>query len=188
MQLNYRGRKYETNSPVVGLRNSNPADATLSYRGVSYDTNLPVQISTNAPLEAVVLTETGAAPVTQLNYRGIQYEANSPVVNLCNSNPADATLKYRGISYTTNLPVDAATEAPIEAVSVPVAAVFTDRARVLMMNHHRQVKQRQQVMLTRLANSIGLDTNQSNQYWNHIQGKVHPSFWATYDRSHVASS
>ncbi|MBD1910614.1 MULTISPECIES: DUF4278 domain-containing protein [unclassified Leptolyngbya] len=156
----------------------------------------------------------------QLNYRGIKYEANSPVVNLNNSNPADATLRYRGNAYDTNLPVvaqakveaadatlqyrgntynaalptiaqpsaESVASSVVEADPAPVAAVSGDRARSLMMNHHRQVKQRQQVMLSRLATSIGLDGSETAKYWNHIQGKVHPSFWATYDRSHAASS
>jgi len=34
---------------------------------------------------------------------------------------------------------------------------------------------------------VGLDADVT-QYWNHIQGKVHPSFWSTYDRSGAASS
>jgi len=130
----------------------------------------------------------------QLNYRGINYESNSPVVGLRNSNLADATLKYRGNTYDTNLPVEAEPKVEIiaypltETVSAPAATTANDRARTLMMNHHRQVKQRQQVMLSRLATSIGLNADETTQYWNHIQGKVHPSFWATYDRSHAASS
>jgi hypothetical protein len=34
----------------------------------------------------------------------------------------------------------------------------------------------------------GMTAEDAGRYWNHIQGKVHPSFWATYDRSHAASS
>jgi len=131
----------------------------------------------------------------QLNYRGVNYESNSPILGVRNSNPADATLTYRGNDYDTNLPVAARTEAVeviefslTEPVSASVATSSNDRARALMMNHHRQVKQRQQVMLARLATSIGLNANETTQYWNHIQGKVHPSFWATYDRSRAASS
>ena len=56
-----------------------------------------------------------------------------------------------------------------------------------MMNRHRSVKQRQQSMLGRLAIETGLPV-EAAQYWNHIQGKVHPSFWATYSRSGAAAS
>ncbi|NJO48958.1 MAG: hypothetical protein HC840_05150 [Leptolyngbyaceae cyanobacterium RM2_2_4] len=72
---------------------------------------------------------------------------------------------------------------------VPAAAASTeDRARSLMMGHHRLIKQRQQVMLSRLAAEVGLTAADASHYWNHIQGKVHPGFSATYDRSHVALS
>lgn len=129
----------------------------------------------------------------KLHYRGNAYESNSPVVGLNNSNLADAELKYRGNTYVTNQPVaseriEMVTVPLTETVSVPVAASFNNRARFLMMNHHRQVKRRQQAMLTRVATSIGLDASESTGYWGHIQGKVQPSFWNTYDRSHSASS
>ncbi|MEO1144029.1 MAG: DUF4278 domain-containing protein [Cyanobacteria bacterium J06638_22] len=128
----------------------------------------------------------------KLNYRGTAYEANTPVVGLNNSNLADAELKYRGNSYVTNQPVAAqqveAATPLTETVSAPVAATFNDRARLLMMSHHRQVKHRQQVMLARVATSIGLDATEAAGYWGHIQGKVQPSFWNTYDRSRSASS
>lgn len=129
----------------------------------------------------------------KLQYRGTNYETNSPVVALNNSNLADAELKYRGNNYVTNQPVATqatpATVAPLtETVSAPTAVAFNNRARFLMMNHHRQVKRRQQAMLTRVATSIGLDATESTGYWGHIQGKVQPSFWTTYDRSGAASS
>ena len=129
----------------------------------------------------------------KLNYRGTAYENNMPVVGLNNSNLADAELKYRGNTYVTNQPVatqpvDMSAAPLTETVSAPVAATFNDRARLLMMNRHRQVKHRQQTMLTRVATSIGLDATESAGYWGHIQGKVQPSFWNTYDRSRSASS
>jgi hypothetical protein len=57
-----------------------------------------------------------------------------------------------------------------------------------MMNHHRSVKRREQSMLTRLDGEVGLPVSAATGFWNHIQGKVHPSFWSTYDRSHIAMS
>ncbi|MBE9097888.1 DUF4278 domain-containing protein [Vacuolonema iberomarrocanum] len=41
MKLNYRGIKYDVNPKVLGLRNSNPANAQLKYRGNNYKTNVP---------------------------------------------------------------------------------------------------------------------------------------------------
>lgn len=62
-----------------------------------------------------------------------------------------------------------------------------EQARALMMRHHHLIKNRQQSMLNRTAAEIGagLDTT---EYWNHIQGKLHPSFRASYDRSGASLS
>ncbi|MGL5874093.1 MAG: hypothetical protein ACRC2R_17285 [Xenococcaceae cyanobacterium] len=61
------------------------------------------------------------------------------------------------------------------------------QARALMMSHHQAIKNRQQSLLSRVAAEIGMDVD-NNDYWNHIQGKPHPSFCATYDRSHASLS
>jgi hypothetical protein len=90
-------------------------------------------------------------------------------------------LQYRGISYPY-VPPQVVT--PLEATTRAVA----EEARTLMMNHHRSVKRREQSMLSRLDEKVGLPISTATQFWNHIQGKVHPSFWKTYDRSHVAMS
>ncbi|MGG6297181.1 DUF4278 domain-containing protein [Leptolyngbya sp. AN02str] len=127
-----------------------------------------------------------------LNYRGVTYNYTSPTVGVQNSHPTTTNLKYRGNMYATNVDVapEAVEVAPVAVVAAsdPVVLTTSDRARALMMNHHRQVKRRQQVMLTRLATSVGLDGSKSAQYWNHVQGKVHPGFWNTYDRSHASIS
>lgn len=62
-----------------------------------------------------------------------------------------------------------------------------DQARALLHRHHHMVKQRQQAMLSRLTAEVGLPTEAAN-YWNHIQGKPHPTFSADYDRSHASMS
>ncbi|MFW6357682.1 MAG: hypothetical protein ACOC0N_00490 [Chroococcales cyanobacterium] len=62
-----------------------------------------------------------------------------------------------------------------------------DQARALMMRHHKMIKNRQQSMLDRAANEIGLDV-EGKHNWNHIQGKHHPSFRSTYDRSGASLS
>jgi hypothetical protein len=60
-----------------------------------------------------------------------------------------------------------------------------EQARALMMRHHHLIKNREQSMLKRAADEIGLD---DVEYWNHIQGKPHPSFRTTYDRSSATMS
>lgn len=62
-----------------------------------------------------------------------------------------------------------------------------EQARALMMHHNHLIKNRQQSMLGRAAAEVGLEVD-SAEYQNHIQGKVHPSFRATYDRSGASLS
>ncbi|MBD2104412.1 hypothetical protein [Leptolyngbya sp. FACHB-261] len=62
-----------------------------------------------------------------------------------------------------------------------------DQARSLMTRHHTAIKHRQQSLLGRSAIEVGLPV-EAAQYWNHIQGKPHPSFRATYDRSGATMS
>jgi hypothetical protein len=63
-----------------------------------------------------------------------------------------------------------------------------EQARNLMMQHHRQIKQREQSMLSRVGAEVGLSTQEATRFLNHIQGMTHTSFWTTYDRSHVGMS
>lgn len=63
-----------------------------------------------------------------------------------------------------------------------------EQARDLMMQHHRQIKQREQSMLSRVGAKVGLPIEEATHFWNHIQGMTHTSFWTTYDRSHVGMS
>ncbi|MGK7916824.1 MAG: hypothetical protein AB4038_14975 [Prochloraceae cyanobacterium] len=61
------------------------------------------------------------------------------------------------------------------------------QARALMIRHHQMIKNRQQSMLSRAAAEIGMESYDSD-YWGSIQGKPHPSFRKTYDRSSVSMS
>ncbi len=62
-----------------------------------------------------------------------------------------------------------------------------EQARALMMRHHHLIKNRQQSMLGRTAAEVGLPP-EAAEYWNHIQGKPHPSFRNSYDRSSASLS
>lgn len=144
----------------------------LNYRGVEYD---------NTAVTADANTENGT-------YRGVPTTFDAPPATL-----PETELKFRGSVYSYYVEPQADAIAPAAAVA-PAAATPTvtldaeDRARALMMNRHRTVKRRQQVMMLRMANQVGLAVDDASHYWNHIQGKVHPSFWATYDRSGAALS
>jgi hypothetical protein len=61
-----------------------------------------------------------------------------------------------------------------------------EQARSLMMRHHHLIKNRQQSMLGRAAEEMGLSVDVDN--WTHTQGKPDPSFRATYDRSNASLS
>ena len=60
-----------------------------------------------------------------------------------------------------------------------------NQARTLMMQHHNLVKNRQQSMLNRVATEVGIEPD---NYWGNIQGKPHPTFRTSYDRSGAAMS
>ncbi|PZU97593.1 MAG: hypothetical protein DCF32_20335 [Leptolyngbya sp.] len=153
----------------------------LTYRGVSYDYTPPV-------VESNLTDEVGKFRGVDIRFRTVKKAAvQQPTLDLV----------YRGVAYQTGTPEAApVVEAvPVAAIAAPVlaapavATAFSteDKARMSMMNRHRSVKQRQQSMLARLATEAGLPAEAAH-YWNHIQGKVHPSFWATYSRSGAAAS
>lgn len=149
----------------------------LTYRGVQYDYNPPsVQVNTTE--------DTG-------KFRGVDIRFRSASKHFIQQPNLD--LVYRGVPYSTHNHKAQTAAAVSENVAGslgqgPSSVNGTyDKARMMMMNHHRSVKRRQQSMLSRLALEVGLPANAPN-YWNHIQGKVHPSFWATYDRSRAAAS
>lgn len=143
----------------------------------------------------------------QLNYRGVAYEYVPPAIDMKEGNLAgryrgldwkfcnptktyvqqpNLDLVYRGVAYQTQ-----ETQTSPEPLNVPAAAPvlqIVDRSRELMMKHQRAIKNRQQAMLSRLASQVGLPSKDASAYWGRIQGKVHPSFRSTYDRSAVALS
>lgn len=145
----------------------------LTYRGVSYDYTPPT-VETNA------IEEGGTFRGVDIRFRAIKKApVQQPTVDLV----------YRGVAYQTGTAeiAPAIEVAPEAAPAVTMSFNTEDRARMSMMNRHRSVKQRQQSMLARLATEAGLP-DEAAHYWNHIQGKVHPSFWATYSRSGAAAS
>lgn len=153
----------------------------LTYRGVSYDYTPPV-------VESNLTDEAGKFRGVDIRFRTVKKAAvQQPTLDLV----------YRGVAHQSGTPeaapvVEVAPVAAIAAPTMAAPAVATalsteDKARMSMMNRHRSVKQRQQSMLGRLATEAGLPAEAAH-YWNHIQGKVHPSFWATYSRSGAAAS
>lgn len=126
----------------------------LSYRGVSYEYNPPV-------------VETTAGAVGG-KYRGRDWRFRNlkkpPVLQ------PTANLTYRGVTYSKP-----GTTIDNTGASEKAADSTQEKARTLMLNHTQAVKKRQQAVLSRSAQEIGLVAKVSD-YWNRIQGKTHPSF------------
>ncbi len=158
MKLTYRGVSYDYTPPVV---ESNTTDDVGKFRGV----DIRFRTVKKAPVQQ---------PTLDLVYRGVAYQIGTPEM----------------ASVVEVAPVAAPAAASLAQVAVAAAATAystDDKARLRMMNCHRAVKQRQQSMLTRLATEAGMPEGAA-KYWNHIQGKVHPSFWATYSRGGATAS
>ncbi|MBW4644966.1 MAG: hypothetical protein KME23_18570 [Goleter apudmare HA4340-LM2] len=62
-----------------------------------------------------------------------------------------------------------------------------DKSRAIMMRQYQQVKNRQQSMLMRAAQELGLPEEVS-RYWNPTQGKIDPTTRMIYGSSHAAMS
>ncbi|MDG2991694.1 DUF4278 domain-containing protein [Candidatus Synechococcus calcipolaris G9] len=149
----------------------------LTYRGTHYD-YIPPALTTQATdvvakyrgweYRCTKVVNPPAQPEKDLTYRGVEYhtgEATAPV------RPVAA------VSSVTESPVDMpATQPNVTAMS-----------RSLMMAHHQMIKNREQSLLTRLVNEMGVPVDASH-YWNQIQGKINPGFRISYDRSHATMS
>ncbi|NJK61980.1 MAG: DUF4278 domain-containing protein [Synechococcaceae cyanobacterium SM2_3_1] len=123
-------------------------------------------------------------------YRGLDWRfrhlSKPPVLQ------TNLDLMYRGLTYQTHQSTPAAAPdtlvTPIAFTTPEPLSSVEALARVMMLGHQRALKIRQQSMLERSAEEIGLDSTHVAGYWNKIQGKVHPSFRESYDRSHATMS
>ncbi|MFO7090577.1 hypothetical protein [Limnospira platensis] len=61
-----------------------------------------------------------------------------------------------------------------------------DQARALMMGHHKNIKNRQQSMLNRSAEEVGMED--IGDYYSTIQGKPNSNSSMSYDRSSSSMS
>jgi phage-related protein len=111
----------------------------LQYRGNSYEQN---------PL----LRETAESQITA-NYRGATYKIKQSV----NPTVPDSivNLKYRGVYYQTGT---TPTFNSTQPTKIPAFST-QEKARLLMHNQKRTLKNRQQSMLYRAAAELGLATH-----------------------------
>jgi len=146
----------------------------LSYRGVDY--------TRPSATAAVSPGKVGG------RYRGLDWRfrhLSKPVVL-----PTNLDLLYRGVAYRSEAaaaPAQAVQTAKAPAPEAGRSHILDELARRLMMGHQRSIRIRQQAMLVRGTEQVGLHVNVRN-FWNRIQGKVHPTFRLTYDRSRVSMS
>ncbi|NJK27396.1 MAG: DUF4278 domain-containing protein [Coleofasciculaceae cyanobacterium SM2_3_26] len=148
----------------------------LRYRGISYN-------YTPATVATTESTATGT-------YRGLdcrfRNRKQAPVLQ------PTRNLTYRGVRYQTGAD-DRTTQEAAPASQPAVAASqatqvlpIAQRSRLLIAERQRTIKLRQQATLSRAAASVGIDSIAN--YWNRIQGKVHPTFRLCYERSGASLS
>lgn len=146
----------------------------LSYRGVSYDYNPP-------KIETEVLGLSGS-------YRGLDYRfRRTSAKNVIQPN---VNLTYRGISFNPAQGLKptlyTASVAPKVVEAVPQMS-FQDRVRGRLHAKTQAIKKRQQSLLLRLSEEIGLNEEAVNHVVR-IQGKVLSSFRSDYASQGVAMS
>ncbi|MGB3532278.1 MAG: DUF4278 domain-containing protein [Microcoleaceae cyanobacterium] len=110
----------------------------LTYRGIEYNYN-PPQVETTVGRKAG-------------KYRGKDWRfcnlKKSPVLQPTHN------LTYRGVKYTNH---------PVAATEATTPNAVANKARILMQEQERTVLKRQQSMLSRLTEEVGLD-NSSESY------------------------
>lgn len=161
MQLTYRGAHYNYAPNTVPTFGS--ALATGTYRG--------------APVAFQALLEVPEQPRFTLKWRGIPYRSG---------------LKGHRVQATTSeMPTPGTamaniTPTPESETAMPKLSVL-EQARVLFIRRHQRIRQREQSMLARLDEEVGLTAEDAAHYQSQIQGKV-PHDFAGYDRSSTAMS
>ncbi len=151
----------------------------LTYRGTSYDytpnpvPNLGPALGTGyyrgAPVTFQAMAELPEQPAADLTWRGVPYQTGSATLTTVADNSPGAE--------------------PALATSEPTAAPLsvTERARNLFIRRHQRSRKREQGMMVRLAEEVGLPIDEAAHYESHIQGKL-PHDFSAYDRSSMGMS
>lgn len=144
----------------------------LSYRGTSYEYNPVNTVNTESP-----------KPLVDLKYRGASYRRNQAA----GVQRLSALFKYRGVAYNQHSSVEPPSETTSTTPVPQVALSVEEKARLLNLNHNREIRNRHRVMLARLAAEVGVSGSVAEQ-WDDSSSAWDSSTWAGYDRSHVALS
>ncbi|MGJ3248964.1 MAG: DUF4278 domain-containing protein [Elainellaceae cyanobacterium] len=170
MKLTYRGISYNYEAPQVKYGDVyDDVLASGKYRG------LDVRFWNRKKVPVY-------QPTLDLIYRGAAYQTGKS--NIADTN-VDATADTQKAAAPAS--IGAASVSEVTQKVADTASSVQAQARSLMMDHHRSIKRRQQDMLGRLAQEVGLGSDAVDR-WNLIQGKIHPTFRASYDRSKAAMS
>lgn len=147
----------------------------LSYRGVSYDYNPP-------KVETEALGLSGS-------YRGLDYRfRRTSAKNVIQPN---VNLTYRGVSFNPAQglrPALYTASAASKARETLSQMSFQDRVRGRLHGKTQAIKKRQQSLLLRLAEEIGLNGEDAVNNAVRIQGKVLSGFRSDYASQGVAMS
>ena len=139
----------------------------LKYRGVSYEYQ-PIALETKQGEVA------GRYRSGEWRFRNLK---KAPVLLPVGN------LTYRGVKYSKPGTVGSTVTEPAKAPTPSVEA----KARTLLYSHTQTIKKRQLSMLARASANIGSPAKAAD-YWSRIQGKIHPTFRASYDRLGAAMS
>ena len=167
MKLTYRGISYTyTPNPIFKY---GPVFAMGNYRGalLSFCTveNIPEQ------------------PRFDLTWRGIPYRSGTevqmvqPTVGVAASETSSTGSAAKGEANVSSKEPETVT---------PKLSVL-EQARNLFVRHHQKTRQREQSMLGRLNEEVGLSSEDAAHYESHVQGKI-PHDFGGYDRSNAAMS
>ncbi|NET32560.1 MAG: DUF4278 domain-containing protein [Cyanothece sp. SIO1E1] len=157
----------------------------LTYRGVSYDYT-PSSAPELGPVYARgtyrgaavsfhALAEMPEQPGHDLMWRGVPYCSGTQVQMAKPTVQSAATGTASGASST-----------PEPETATPTLSVL-ERARALFIRNAQRMRRREQAMLTRLDEEVGLTAEDAAHYESRIQGKM-PHDFAGYSRSHTAMS
>ncbi|MBD1912335.1 MULTISPECIES: DUF4278 domain-containing protein [unclassified Leptolyngbya] len=183
MKLKYRGVSYDS-SPNSTLLKIGPVLAKGLYRGLS----VMFRRAENVP----------EMPSYELKWRGATYHSGRPTP-ITSPVPVPATVPIPATVPVFEAAPVMAPAAPIALGAVPEvvptpaveAAVPTmsinDRSRNLFIQRHKSMRRREQDMMVRLAEKIGLPIEQVTGYESQIQGKI-PHDFGGYESSHRAMS
>jgi hypothetical protein len=177
MRLKYRGVSYNY-SPTSTLLKAGPAFAKGLYRGLS----VMFRRAENVP----------EMPSYELKWRGVTYHSGRPTpIARPMPVPAMASIPEAIPVMTTAAPitlgaVPETVPSPTVEAAVPRMTI-SDRSRNLFIQRHKSMRRREQDMMVRLAEKIGLPIEQVTGYESQIQGKI-PHDFGGYESSHRAMS